>query len=222
MNYNKVVALIILSLLLLIILIISFGIYNNYSKYKGYKFSYNNYYDSLNPIIRNEDYLNKHYEEKLKIYNMAKKKSKLTHKPLLVIGNPILYKQWNYDINKKDTVYGLGNKYISQDEITVLSKFSNDSYVIFVSDFIELYDIKDAALIIQHLIRISNKDIYIPLSMYFKDIERKTILTSMSPYYYNISISNIIRPKDIFVYDFNKIKKTKSINDIIPYLATIK
>jgi hypothetical protein len=43
-------------------------------------------------------------------------------------------------------------KNISNDEITALSKFSNDSYVVFVSDFIEFYDIREASLIIQHLI----------------------------------------------------------------------
>lgn len=122
-------------------------------------------------------------DRKTYIYDLAKQRSKETNKPLMVIGDPengsYLNRTFNYPVY--GTPYGYGDLCIDLSGCPenkgnslktkledIIDKFNTNSYVIYISQTLEYLDPKVLEYTLQHLIRVSNKDLFI-VNMNYND-----------------------------------------------------
>lgn len=166
-------------------------------------------------------------DRKTYIYNLAKQRSKETNKPLMVIGDPkngsYLNRTFNYPVY--GTPYGYGDLCIDLSGCPenkgnslktkledIIDKFNTNSYVIYISQTLEYLDPKVLEYTLKHLIRVSNKDLFIVNMDYDGDIysdrfdtfSRNIYFTKVPPdydiieYYY----INSTDKKKIYIYNY--------------------
>jgi CO dehydrogenase/acetyl-CoA synthase epsilon subunit len=118
------------------------------------------------------------------IYELAKKRAYITKKPLMVIGDPLNGSICNryFTHNVFGVPYGYGDLCIDLGGCPeykgskikakledVIKNFNTDSYVIYISQTLEYIDSELLKFVIQHLIRVSNKDLFIVNMNYNND-----------------------------------------------------
>lgn len=170
-------------------------------------------------------------DRKTYIYNLAKQRSIETNKPLMVIGDPkngsYLNRIYNYPVY--GTPYGYGDLCIDLDGCpenkgnnlktkleNIIDKFNTNSYVIYISQTIEYLEPKVLENTLRHLIRVSNKDLFIVNMNYdggsyndrFNTFNRYTYFTKTPPNnyiieFYYLNNKNIIFSIDLKNYDIN-------------------
>jgi hypothetical protein len=179
-------------------------------------------------------------DRKTCMYNLAKQRSIYTKKPLMVIGDPkngsYLNRTYNYPVY--GTPYGYGDLCIDLSgcpENTghslktkledIIDKFNTNSYVIFISQTLEYLDPTVLENTLKHLIRVSNKDLFIVNMNFDADIYKdrfdsftsNTYFTKVPPIndiieYYYLNNKNILYSIDLKNCDINNIQ---IINKII-------